>query len=80
MQGRHTPALKHGGTSLILTLTKIFNMFLCEEHIPCDALKEVIITLPKSGKANPTLRENHHGITLLPAIYKLFEKIFLEKI
>ena len=72
--------VKHGGTSLILILTKLFNMFLSEEHIPCDALKGVIITLPKSGKTNPDLRENHRGITLLPALYKLFEKIILERI
>ena len=64
---------------VILNL-KLFNMFLSEEQIPCDALKGMIITLPKSGKTRPVRRENHRCITLLPVIYKLFEKIILERI
>ena len=66
-------------TSIIEHLTVLFNSFMHMEHIPRAAQKGVIITIPKGGKKQ-ILRENNRGITLLPVVYKLFEKIVLYRL
>ena len=50
------------------------------EHIPNESKRGVIVTLPKPGKSNYNVRESYRGITLLSALYKLFETVALNRI
>ena len=50
------------------------------EYIPAEAKCGVIITIPKTGKRQLNRRENYRGITLLSAVFKLFELVVLNQI
>ena len=50
------------------------------EHIPSEAKRGVIVTIPKSGKKQLNRLNSYRGITLLPSIYKLFETVVLNRI
>ena len=70
--------LKHGGQSVIACLTKLFNAMITIEHIPKALKVGIIIPIPKGDK-DPTILNNNRGITLLPVIAKVFEKVLLER-
>lgn len=72
--------LIHGGLILYQHLTCLFNLFLKKEHIPANAKRGLIVTIPKSGKKKLNRLESYRGITLLPAVYKLFESVILQRI
>ena len=71
--------LLHGGAIVCSHLTTLFNMFMTSEHIPSNAKRGLIITIPKAGKQSYARRESYRGITLLPSIYKLFETVVLNR-
>ena len=71
--------LKYGGTTLILHLTQLFNLLIECKYVPQSLKHGNIIPIPKSSDTDPTNPSNYHGITLLPAISKLLEKIMLSR-
>jgi exonuclease III len=69
--------LKHGGDVLYDHLSYLFSLIICTEHVPPNMKIGLTITLLKQGKKDKTDPNNYRGITLLPVIYKLFEKVTL---
>ena len=70
--------LKYGGFNLMLCLTWLFNSFIVCEKIPVHCKKGIIVPIPKAGK-DCSFKDNNRGITLLTVIYKLFEKVLMER-
>ena len=70
--------LKYGGYNLILCLTWLFNSFVLCERIPEHCKKGIMVPIPKPGK-DCSVKDNNRGITLLTVIYKLFEKVLMER-
>ena len=70
--------LKYGGESLTVLLIKLFNAMVEYETIPRHLKIGIIIPIPKGDK-DPTLMGNNRGITLLPIVGKVFEKILLNR-
>ena len=67
------------GDALTRHLARFFNLCLKLEHFPMNALYGVIVPLPKAGKQRVSQLKDDRGITLLTCLYKLFEKIVLER-
>jgi hypothetical protein len=70
--------LKYGGVELLQILLLLFNNIVQLEVIPKQLKKCVIIPIPK-GEKDATILGNNRGITLLPVIGKLFEKVLFER-
>ena len=70
--------LKYGGPNLMLCLTWLFNSFVLCEMIPEHCKKGIMVPIPKPGK-DCSVKDNNRGITLLTVIYKLFEKVLMER-
>ncbi len=71
-----TEHIKHGGPKLLQCLTMIYQLMTKHEHIPLHFKKGVIVPIPK-GEKNKMLKDNYRGLTLLPVIGKLYEKIVI---
>ena len=69
-----------GGDVLKNHLKCVFNLCLKLEHFPTEALYGVIVPIPKSSKNRASSLKDYRGITLLSCLYKLFEKIILERL
>ena len=72
--------LKYSGPNTVFACTVIFNSILETEHVPHQLKKGLIVPIPKGGKKDETKKENNRPITLLPVIYKVFEKILLNRL
>jgi hypothetical protein len=70
--------IKYGGQALVNMLTCLFNGMIQYEIIPQHLKLGVIIPIPKGDK-DSTIMGNNRGITLLPVIGKLLEKVLLER-
>jgi hypothetical protein len=70
--------LKYGGQAVIACLTTLFNAMIMLEHIPKALKVGIIIPIPK-GEKDPTILTNNRGITLLPVIGKVFEKVLMAR-
>ena len=70
--------IKYGGERLVTCLTKLFNIINQHEYIPTDFKIGIIIPIPKGSK-NRLYQDNHRGITLLPTIAKMYEKIIYHR-
>lgn len=70
--------LKYGGPVLHGQLTNLFNAIVKTEHIPSSFRKGVVIPIPKGNK-DPSITDNNRGITLMPVIAKLFNRVILER-
>ena len=70
--------LIYGGQYLPLMLAKLFTMMMKIGHYPIRLKKGIIATIPKPGKdsSNP---DNNRGITLLPTVAKVFDKVILNR-
>lgn len=71
--------LKYGGDVLCQCIVKLFQLIAKYEYIPQNFKKGVIIPIPKGDK-NRTIQDNYRGITLIPALAKLFEKWIMLKV
>ena len=71
--------LKYGGATLIFHLTQLFNLLVEYKYVPQSLKHGNIIPIPKSKDKDPTDPSNYRGITLLPTICKLWEKIILTR-
>jgi hypothetical protein len=70
--------IKYGGEYLVSTLCQLFDVINETETIPMLLKKGVIIPIPK-GEQDETIMSNNRGITLLPVIGKLYEKLLLKR-
>lgn len=66
--------IKYGGQVLINALSHLYNGMVRLVHIPKHQKVGVIVAIPKGDK-DSTIQGNNRGITLLPVIGKIFEKI-----
>ncbi|XP_078665516.1 uncharacterized protein LOC144907947 [Branchiostoma floridae x Branchiostoma belcheri] len=71
--------MKYGGEPLWVRLTDLFNMMREEEHIPEVFKRGVKIPLLKQGKTDKTDFDAHRGVTLLPCLAKVWEKVLFER-
>ena len=69
--------LKYGSGGLTMWLKEIFDKVWCEEKLPEDWLKGLIITVPKKGDL--TQCGNSRGITLCSTASKLYQLIILNR-
>ncbi len=67
--------IKFGGPALCSALTKLFNLMILLEIIPRNCKQGMIIPIYKDNGKPRTDPRNYRPITLLPVIYKLFEKV-----
>ena len=72
--------LKYGGPTLYEHLSCLFTCMLTKGRTPPAMKKGLVITLLKPGKKIKSNPDNYRGITLLPVIYKLYEKVTLARI
>jgi hypothetical protein len=70
--------IKYGGEALLDAITCLFNGMVQKEFIPKHLKIGIIIPIPKGDK-DCTIMGNNRGITLLPVIAKLFEKVLLQR-
>ena len=63
---------------MVMAITWTMNVIIKQEYIPQSYRKGVIISIPKSGK-DSSEKGNNRGITLLPALYKLLERIMMQR-
>ena len=66
--------VKYGGKMLAKCLMLLFNLITKIEYIPQNFKMGIIIPIPK-GTKDQLLRDNYRGITLLPVIGKVYEKV-----
>ena len=69
-------ALRHANMWTIAALTRLFNAILRLGHYPQAWKEGLVVMLPKAGKS-PLSPESYRPITLLSAVAKLFERLFL---
>ena len=67
--------IKYGGKLLIKHLCYLFNLSLQFAYIPNDWKKSIIILLYKGDHKPRTDTNSYRGISLVPSITKIFEKI-----
>jgi hypothetical protein len=67
--------IKYGGKLLIKHLCYLFNLSLQYAYIPKDWRKSIIILLYKGDNKPRTDTNSYRGISLVPSITKIFEKI-----
>ena len=60
------------------TVTWLMNSMVRLEIIPKFYKKGLIVPIPKANKDH-TIKDNNRGITLLPVLYKLFERIMIKR-
>ncbi len=71
--------LKYAGPNAVCAITVIFNSMIQLEHVPQCFKKGVIVPIPKGGGKDTTQKGNNRPITLLPCMYKVFEKVLLNR-
>ena len=70
--------VKYGGRELLRVLSYIYNKITQEESIPLTMKKGVIIPIPK-GTKDQTVMDNKRGITHIPTMGKVYEKLLLAR-
>ena len=73
-----TEHIRYGGDILLEIITYIFNAMTVTEYIPGNLKKGIIVPIPKGNK-DATKMDNNRGITLLPILSKLYEKVLLTR-
>ena len=70
--------LKHLGEKGMYCLTDMLNCMIECECVPAELKKGLLCPLPKPGK-NPMFKDCNRGITLLSTVYKLLERIIIDR-
>ena len=70
--------LKHSGDVTISSVTMLLNLVVRKDEMPQHLKRGLIVPIPKAQK-DRTIKNNNRGITLLPVIYKLLERIILRR-
>ena len=68
---------KHVGHLLILWLRQVFNAFIAFECVPPCILTGIVQPIYKRKTKDPLSCDSYRGISITPAIMKLFEYILL---
>ena len=68
----------YAGHQLSMHLCMLINALLAHSFVSRDFCKNIIVPLLKSKHGNATQPDRHRGITLVPALSKLFEIILLQ--
>ena len=71
--------VKYGGPVLYELLTILFNAITKTEHVPAHFKKGTVIPIPKGVDKDLSQHDNYRGITLLPVLGKLYEKLLLQQ-
>ena len=74
--GVTSEALRHLNSTTIAVLTRLYNAILRLGYFPQVWKEGLVVMLPKAGKSRRR-PESYRPITLLSAVAKLFEKLFL---
>ena len=69
--------LRYGGPELFKHLSILYSAILSAKYVPPKMKIGLMTTILKPGKKDKSSPDSYRGITLLPVIYKLFEKIML---
>ena len=72
--------LKNGGSILYEQLALLYTDMYNHGHIPEGLKKGIIITLHKGGRKSKSDPNNYRAITLTSCIFKLFERILLQRV
>lgn len=72
--------IKYGGTCLAEHLVLLFNGMYTNECMPSAMKRGLIVTLYKGSRKYEDDRKNYRGISLLPVLNKLFEKLILKRL
>ena len=72
--------LKNGGSILYEQLALLYTDMYNHGHIPEGLKKGIIITLHKGGGKSKSDPNNYRAITLTSCIFKLFERILLQRV
>ena len=70
--------LKYSGPVFLELITCILNDLIKSSYIPTHFKKGLLVPIPKPNKDH-SVKDNNRGITLISVIYKLFEKIMIER-
>ena len=70
--------LKNSGVLLKSIVTWIINGMIKHSAIPKRLKKGLIVSIPKPEK-DSVIKGNNRGLTLLPTLYKLFEKVIMNR-
>ena len=79
VDGIEVEHLLHAHPVLCLLLCKLFNAMLELGHVPRDFHYGIIIPVIKDQCGDISSANNYRGITLSPAISKLFEMCIMDK-
>ena len=71
-----TEHLIYSGSLTKATITWLTNTIVLNEEIPNVYKRGLIVSIPKHGK-DSVIKTNNRGITLLPTLYKLFERTLM---
>ena len=66
--------IKHGGEVVIDAPLNLFNLIIKSESILISFKLEIKIPIPKGSKNSRTF-DDHRGISLLPSVNKILERI-----
>ncbi len=72
--------IKYGSPVLCKCLAKLYNAMYVAEYIPQSMKRGLIVSLDKSSRKYEDDLKNYRGMSLLPVIAKLFDKVFLNRI
>ncbi len=72
--------LKYSGPVAIRAVTIMLNSMVQLEYIPHCFKQGIICPIPKGGGKDSSKKQNNRPITLLPCMYKVFEKILLNRL
>lgn len=70
----------YGGRTLIQCLSNLYSAMLTYKHIPSAWKTGIIIPIYKGGAKSKVDPNSYRAISLLPSMYKLFEKVIHENI
>ena len=71
--------IKYGGKVLTECLVQLFNAIIQAEQVPKSFKEGITVTLHKGSGKPKTDPNNYRAISLLPVIFKLFEKMLLTR-
>lgn len=72
--------LKHSGPVATRAVTIMLNNMVQLEYIPACFKQGIICPIPKGGGKDTSRKENNRPITLLSCLYKVFEKLMLNRL
>ena len=79
LDGLTSEHVKHIGDLGLAVLVKLFNSIATIGCVPQSFKHGLLVPIPKGDK-DKSIQSNYRGITLLPTLRKLFEKVILQRV